>query len=60
MTVEVTNPAEEQLESVIRIIKRRLAEIRRDKITGRLTIDLDLREGGVSRKFTSTLNIHEK
>jgi hypothetical protein len=37
---------------VITIVRRLLAQAKRDRITGRLTIEIVLRQGGVARTFS--------
>ena len=42
---------------VMRKVKRRLEQVRRDRVTGKLTVEIDLQNGGSTNVFT---NVRQK
>ena len=56
MNVMVDNSAkyseESTIEAVVSILRRLLTQAKKDRVTGRLALDIVLRQGGIARTFS--------
>ena len=46
-------PGCQAIEDAVELFRRRLLEARRERVSGRLTLEVDLKDGGIVEKSTS-------